>query len=111
MAKEVLVKGINVRYNTINEEDYISLTDIAKAKNPEHSGIVIIHWLRNYSTIQYLGLWETLNNPNFNVTEFGNIKNNSGENSFVLTAQDWIEKTNAIGHSEQKRALRRHLCA
>ncbi len=97
MAKEVLVKGINVRYNTINEEDYISLTDIAKAKNPEHSGIVIIHWLRNYSTIQYLGLWETLNNPNFNVTEFGNIKNNSGENSFVLTAQDWIEKTNAIG--------------
>lgn len=95
--KGVIVKGIEVRYNHINDEDYICITDIAKAKNPDHSGIVIAHWLRNNSTIQYLGLWETLNNPNFNVTEFGNIKNQSGENAFVLTAQDWIEKTNAIG--------------
>lgn len=94
---EVLVKGINVRYNQINEDDYICITDIAKAKNPNHSGIVLAHWLRNYSTIEYLGLWETLNNPNFKVTEFENFKNKSGENSFVLTAQDWIEKTNAIG--------------
>lgn len=96
-SKEVIVRGIEVRYNHINDEDYICITDIAKAKNPEHSGIVIAHWLRNNSTIQYLGLWETLNNPNFNVTEFGNIKNQSGENAFVLTAQDWIKKTNAIG--------------
>lgn len=96
-SKEVIVRGIEVRYNHINDEDYICITDIAKAKNPEHSGIVIAHWLRNNSTIQYLGLWETLNNPNFNVTEFGNIKNQSGENAFVLTAQDWINKTNAIG--------------
>ncbi len=96
-SKEVIVQGINIRYQNLNTEDYICLTDIAKAKNPQHSGIVLSHWLRNYSTIQYLGLWETLNNPNFNVTEFGNIKNNSGENSFVLTAQEWIEKTNAIG--------------
>ena len=58
---------------------------------------MIAHWLRTNSTIQYLGLWETLNNPTFNVTEFGNIKSQAGENSFVLTAQDWIEKTNAIG--------------
>ena len=96
-SKEVIVRGIEVRYNHINDEDYICITDIAKAKNPEHSGIVIAHWLRNNSTIQYLGLWETLNNPNFNVTEFGNFKNQSGENAFVLTAQDWINKTNAIG--------------
>lgn len=96
-SKEVIVRGIEVRYNHINDEDYICITDIAKAKNPEHSGIVIAHWLRNNSTIQYLGLWETLNNQNFNVTEFGNIKNQSGENAFVLTAQDWINKTNAIG--------------
>ncbi len=95
--KEVTVKDISVRYQRLNEEDYICLTDMAKAKNPQHSGIVLAHWLRNYSTIQYLGLWETLNNPDFNVTEFGNIKNKSGENSFVLTAQDWVEKTNAIG--------------
>nr|DAI09314.1 MAG TPA: KilA-N domain [Caudoviricetes sp.] len=94
---QIEVKGISVNYQKINETDYICLTDMAKAKNPKHSGIVIAHWLRTNSTIQYLGLWETLNNPNFNVTEFGNIKSLSGENSFVLTAQDWIEKTNAIG--------------
>lgn len=52
---------------------------MAKAKNPEHSGLVVAHWLRNNSTIQYLGLWETLHNPDFNVTEFGNFKNKSGE--------------------------------
>lgn len=97
MAKELVVNGIGVRYQHINQEDYICLTDIAKAKNPEHSGMVIINWLKNYSTIQYLGLWETLNNPDFKVLEFEYIKNNSGENSFVLTAQQWIEKTNAIG--------------
>lgn len=96
-TKEIIVKGIDVRYNKINNEDFICLTDIAKAKNPDHSGIVITHWLRNYSTIEYLGLWETLHNPDFNVTEFGNFKNKSGENSFVLTAQDWIDKTNAVG--------------
>ncbi len=94
---EIVVQGLNVRYTNINDDDYICLTDMAKAKNPEHSGLVIIHWLRNFSTIQYLGLWETLHNPNFKVTEFGNIKNQAGENAFVLTAQEWTEKTNAIG--------------
>lgn len=98
MAKnEVEVQGVHIRYRQIDESDYICLTDMAKAKNPEHSGLVIVHWLRNNSTIRFLGLWETLHNPNFNVTEFGNIKEKAGENSFVLTAQDWIEKTNAIG--------------
>lgn len=52
---------------------------MAKAKSPEHSGLVVAHWLRNNSTKQYLGLWETLHNPDFNVTEFGNFKNKSGE--------------------------------
>lgn len=94
---EIIVQGINVRYNQINENDYICLTDLAKAKNPNHSGQVINNWLRNYSTIKYISLWESLNNPNFNVLESEYIKTNSSENSFVLTAQDWIEKTNAIG--------------
>jgi len=93
---EIILKGININYKKINQDDYICLTDIAKAKNPKHSGIVLAHWLRNYSTIEYLGLWENLYNPNFKVTEFDNLKNKSGENSFVLTAQEWIEKTNAI---------------
>lgn len=94
---EVTVKGINVRYNHTNEEDYICITDIAKAKNPQHSGQVINNWLRNHATIEYLGLWETLNNPNFKVLEFEYIKNKTGENAFVLTAQEWVENTNAIG--------------
>ena len=80
-----------------NPDDYICLTDLAKVKNPKHSGIVIIHWMRNQSTIKYLGLWEKLNNDKFKVTEFGNIKMNFIDNSFVLTPQEWIEKTNAIG--------------
>ena len=97
MAKEVFVKGINVRYNSVNDNDYICLTDIAKAKNPEHSGQVINNWLRTHSAIEYLGLWEMLYNPNFKVIEYEYFKNKSGENAFVLTAQEWIEKTNAIG--------------
>lgn len=97
MAKEVFVKGINVRYNSVNDNDYICITDIAKAKNPEHSGQVINNWLRTHSAIEYLGLWEMLYNPNFKVIEYEYFKNKSGENAFVLTAQEWIEKTNAIG--------------
>ncbi|MDO5329826.1 MAG: KilA-N domain-containing protein [Bacillota bacterium] len=95
--KEVEVQGFGIRYKKANGEDYICITDMAKAKNPKHTGLVIAHWLRTISTIQYLGLWESLNNPDFNVTEFGNIRSQAGENSFVLTAQDWIEKTGAIG--------------
>ena len=95
--ENLIVKGIEVSYKRINEEDYICLTDIAKAKNPKHSGVVIMHWLRNQSTIKYLGLWEEFNNENFKVTEFGNFKIDCGDNSFVLTPQEWIEKTNAIG--------------
>ena len=95
--KEVSVQGVNVRYSTFSEEDYICLTDIAKAKNPIHSGQIINNWLRTNAAISYLGLWETLYNPNFNVIEFEYFRNKSGENAFVLTAQDWVDKTNAIG--------------
>ena len=93
----VVVKGINVSYKRINEEDYICLTDIAKAKNSKHSGVIIMNWFKTRSAIEYLGLWETLNNDNFKVIEFDYFKNNSGVNSFILTPQEWIEKTNAIG--------------
>lgn len=97
MAKEVLVKGINVRYNTFNEEDYISLTDIAKAKNPDNANQVVANWLRNRVTVEYLGLWEVLNNPNFNPIEFEGFRKEAGLNAFTLSPQQWIEKTNAIG--------------
>jgi len=70
---------------------------MAKHKNAEATGLVIAHWLRTRYTIEFMGVWERIHNPNFNVTEFGNIKNESGSNSFVLTSKEWIEKTNAIG--------------
>jgi hypothetical protein len=79
------------------DEDYISLTDIAKFKDPESTGIVIAHWLSTKYTIQFIGAWEQLHNPFFNVTEFGNIKNEAGSNSFILSSSRWIKKTGAIG--------------
>lgn len=89
--------GVEIRVNTTNETDYISLTDIAKKRDAENPRYIIQNWMRNRSTISFLGLWEELNNPNFNRVEFEAFKNESGENSFVLTPQKWIEATNAIG--------------
>ena len=80
-----------------NSEDYISLTDMAKFKNAETTGLVISHWLSTRYTVEFMGLWEKMNNPLFNVTEFSNIKNESGSNGFVLSAKQWIEHTGAIG--------------
>ena len=92
---EVMNTGISLRKN--NDGDYISLTDMAKYKNSEATGLVISHWLSTRFAIEFLGIWETINNPNFNVTEFSNIKMNAGANGNVLSAKQWIEKTNAIG--------------
>lgn len=75
-------------------EDYISLTDMAHSQMQEH---IILKWLSLKSTIEYLGEWELLYNPNFNYTDFGTIKNAAGSNNFVLSVKTWIEKTNAIG--------------
>jgi hypothetical protein len=76
--------------------DFISLTDIARQKNAA-TGLVISHWLSTRFTIEFNGLWEQLHNPGFNLTEFGNIKNQAGNNSYVLTSKQWIDKTGAIG--------------
>ncbi len=94
---QIAVKGIDVRYKQIDKEDYISLTDIAKAKNPQHSDLVIGNWLRNQNTIEYLGLWETLNNPNFNSIEFEGFRKEAGTNAFAISPQHWIKNTNSIG--------------
>lgn len=75
-------------------EDYISLTDMAHSQMQEH---IIFRWMSLKSTIEYIGEWELLYNPNFNYTEFGIIRNNAGSNNFVLSVKNWIEKTNAIG--------------
>lgn len=80
-----------------NNEDYICLTDIAKYKNADHSDDLIRNWIRNRNTIEFLGIWEHLYNPDFNPVEFDGFKKQAGLNSFTLTPKQWIEKTNAIG--------------
>ena len=82
----------------INDVDYISLTDLAKYSNPENPANVIIHWMSNKGTFDYIGLWEQLNNEKFNFTEFSEIKNKEvGYASFTLSPKRWIDRTNAIG--------------
>ena len=90
---------IHVQEQTItvishNESDYISLTDMVRNQMQEH---VIFRWLSLKSTIEYLGEWEALYNPNFNYTEFGTIRNAAGSNNFVLSVKTWVERTNAVG--------------
>ena len=95
--KIITIKGRDITVLKSNKEDYISVTDIAKYKNPQATGLVISHWLSTRYTIEFMGLWEKMHNLNFNVTEFRNIKNESGSNGFVLSAKNWLNSTNAIG--------------
>lgn len=83
--------------SSASEEDYISLTDLAKYKNPDLPGYVIQNWMRLRNTVEFLGLWEELNNPNFNCIEFEAIKQDAGNNSFALTPKKWIKSTRASG--------------
>ena len=89
-------QDIQVRYGG-TAGDYLSLTDMAKYRNAEATGLVISHWLSTRYAIDYMGIWERVNNPDFNLTEFSNIRNQSGTNGFVLTCKQWIERTNAKG--------------
>lgn len=82
--------------SAVGQEDYISLTDIARYRSDEPKD-VIKNWLRSKSTIEYLGLWEQLNNPNFKGVEFDSFRNEAGANAFTLSPQKWISATNAIG--------------
>ena len=87
---------VDVRYGGTTG-DYISLTDMAKYRNAEATGLVISHWLSTRYAVDYLGIWERVNNPDFNITEFSNIRNQAGTNGYVLTCKQWIERTNAKG--------------
>jgi len=80
-----------------NEEEYISLTDMAKYRDSERTNYIIQNWMRTRNTIEFLGLWENLNNPNFNSIEFDAFRIEAGSNSFTLTPKKWIESTNALG--------------
>ena len=91
-------KGFSIQVYTEDfKNDYISLTDIAKYKNTDDPRFVIQNWMRNRNTLEYIGLWEILNNPNFNRVQFDTFKNEAGLNRFTMTPQKWIDLTNAIG--------------
>ena len=81
--RKIEVKGKEIGVTSTGKTDFICLTNIAKYKNPEATGLVISHWLSTRYTIEFMGLWEKMHNPDFNVTEFGNIRNESGSNSFT----------------------------
>lgn len=95
--QKITVKGIEIVTFKKNESDYISLTDIAKYKNLERTNYIIQNWMRNRSTIEFLGLWEKINNPDFKGVEFDAFRNEAGSNSFSLTPQKWVNSTNAKG--------------
>jgi len=94
---EITVLSETVRVQRIAREDFISLTDIAKFRNPDAPADIIKNWLRSRSTIDLLGLWEKLNNPDFKLVEFDQFRFQAGENAFVLSPKKWIETTLAIG--------------
>ena len=98
MTKKININNLAITIKTSpQEEDFISLTDMAKWKNIEYPDQVIANWMRTNFTISFLGLWEIANNKNFNPTDFEGFKNQTGENTFIMSPQKWIKATNAIG--------------
>ena len=95
--KIIKVEGINIGIKEIDSQKYISLTDIAKKKNSEEPRFVIINWLRNRNTVEFLGIWEKIHNLNFNRVGFDTVRLNAGLNSFTISSSKWIGETNAIG--------------
>ena len=88
LKAQISAKGVHI--SVVSDggyDDYISLTDIAKYKNPDNAFIVVANWMRNHSTISFLGLWEQIHNPNFKPIEFDRFKAESGDNAFTLTPQ------------------------
>jgi hypothetical protein len=99
--KTIEVLNTEVKIKTIDQDDFICLTDIAKSKNPEHPDDLIRNWLRNRNTLELLGIWEQLHNTDFNPVEFDGVKKQAGLNSFTLTPKQWITRTQAIGLSSK----------
>jgi hypothetical protein len=93
-SQMISVQGISLSIIQQNEADYISLTDMLKAKDGD---FFISDWLRNRNTVEFLGIWESVHNPHFNYGEFAIIKSQAGLNSYKLSVKEWVEKTNAFG--------------
>jgi len=95
--KKITTSGIEIYTFQRNESDFISLTDIARYKDRERTDYIIQNWMRTRDTIEFLGIWEQINNPDFKPIEFDGFKNEAGLNSFSLTPKRWIVGVNAIG--------------
>jgi len=92
--KKIYVRGFEISIISKKEHDYISLTDMLKAKDGD---FFISDWLRNRNTVEFLGIWESINNPDFNYGEFATIKSQAGLNNYKISVKEWVGKTNAIG--------------
>ena len=93
--KTIKVQGREIAIISVNNNDFISLTDMIR--DIENGLVLIEKWLRNKNTIEFLGIWEEIYNPLFNSLEFGGIKNEAGLNRFTLSVKQWVNKTNSIG--------------
>jgi hypothetical protein len=91
---KIIVQGTEINIMSVNDEDFISLTDMIKAKDGD---FFISDWLRNRNTVEFLGIWERIHNPVFNYGEFAIIKSQAGLNSYKISVKEWVEKTGAIG--------------
>jgi hypothetical protein len=96
-VKKLEIANAIISITKVNKDDFICLTDMAKFRDSERTNYIIQNWMRTRNTIEFLGLWEQLRNPNFKSIEFDAFKNEAGANSFTLTPKKWIETTNAIG--------------
>lgn len=97
MSKKIDVLSREVRISSVNGQDYVCLTDIARYKNENAIDDLIRNWLRNRNTVEFLGIWEQINNPGFKPVEFDGFRKQAGLNSFTLTPKQWIDRTGAIG--------------
>ena len=100
MKSKLQVLDRDIATETSNGIEYICITDIARYKSSERTDDLIRNWLRNRNTIEFLGIWEQLNNRDFKPVEFDGFRKEAGLNSFTLTPKQWIEKTGAIGNNK-----------
>lgn len=103
IKETIRAKGIDITIYTHNfQDEFLSLSDIARYKNTDYPSDVINNWMRNRNTVEYLGIWEHIHNPDFNSLEFEGIDREAGRNAFVLTPKRWIETTAAIGMTSKQ---------
>ena len=94
---EIVVKENKIGIMRVGLTNFISLTDLARYQNSSDPSFTVKNWLRRVTTIDYIGLWEQINNTDFNLVEFDQIKTEYGKNSFAMSPTQWIKRTNAIG--------------